>query len=181
MPPRSFNNFDEATLTFNGREIGTIDIKDITLSPSSNNSNNDERERRINEAIQQEQLTVRANPFTSEETITVAYNPSITTNELVTTEERLSRLEDAVYNQQRPDTTENLSYFTNTDELYIDAPNETTLIENYQHIANRPAYTLGQNYVQLNDYIKLYYHNMDELIEFREKIDKKIRNHFKGK
>lgn len=180
MPPRSFNNFNEATFTFNGIELGTIYTRDMYLSSSSNNSNNDEREQRINEAIQQEQLTVRTNPFTSEETITVAYNPSITTNELATTEERLFRLEDAVYNQQRPDTTENLSYFTNTDELYIDTSNEITLVGNYQ-LANRPAYTLGQNYVQLNDYIELYYHNIDELIEFREKIDKKIRNHFKGK
>lgn len=166
MPPENFRLFDEATITFNGREIDTIDIRDVYLNSSHNHSNNDEREQRIQDSIEQTEFGV----------VTQTFDSSNLNSTIYTTEDRLSRLEDAVYNQQRPNTIGNLRYFNDTNELYIETSNGMTLID------SSPNYVINcQNHIDLKDNIRLYYKDIDELIEFRNKIDTQIQNHFKGK
>lgn len=164
MPPENFRLFDEATIIFNGREVDTIDIRDVYLNSSHNHSNNDEREQRIQDSIEQTEFGF----------VTQTFDSSNLNSTIYTTEDRLSRPEDAVYNQQRPDIAR---YFNVTGELRVNTADETAILN-----ASSLNYVINcQNHIDLNDNMRLYYKDIDELIEFRNKIDTQIQNHFKGK
>lgn len=166
MPPENFRLFDEATITFNGREVDTIDIRDVYLNSSHNHSNNDEREQQIQDSIEQTESDFVIQAFDSSNLNSTKYTTTV--------EDRLSRLEPAVYNQQRPDITR---YFNVTGELRVNTADETAIL----NASSLNSVINCQNHIDLKDNIRLYYKDIDELIGFRNKIDTQIQNHFKGK